>query len=136
MISSLILGKNIGFITAFVADLVFGFTNPFGYLPLYTLSSLSWGFFAGFINQKKYNIYKMSLAVVVSYVFATLSNSFANYMYYGKILALSTLYLRLITLVISTPILIFLTNYIYKSVNSYVRLYNKNMKQKDLNYES
>ncbi len=104
MIGSLLLGPKYGLVAGFLADLAIGFLGKYGYMPLYTISSLSWSFFAGLIKNK-YKALKLLIMTFVSYLIATLGNTLANYIYFGKKAALGTLPLRVISLFIFTPII-------------------------------
>ena len=125
VLASVILGKYNGIIVAIVCDFIFGMLNPYGFLPLYSFAAVSWGFWSGFFCNKKYSLVRLSIGVYISYLCATTTNSIANYVYYGKIVAMSTFFLRILVLVVSTPILIFIIHQIYVRVKNLVYLESK-----------
>lgn len=112
MIGSLLLGPGYGTIAAFLADLAIGFLGKYGYMPLYVFSSLAWGFFAGLIKNK-YSTVKLLLITSISYLTATLANTLANFIYFGKKAAFASLPLRGISLVIFTPIITSVVHVLY-----------------------
>lgn len=117
--SSLYLGPLYGLIVGFVADLGIGFLGPYGYKPLFVLSTLSWAFFPGLIARKNYNFFKMAIAIIVAYLMASFGNTLAMYVHYDKNTAIGSLLIRLPILIGSTPPLIYIDHIIYDRILAY-----------------
>ncbi|NLL69018.1 MAG: ECF transporter S component [Acholeplasmataceae bacterium] len=114
VISSLYLGPWFSLIVGFVADLGIGFLGPYGYKPLFVISSLAWSFIPGLIARKNYNFGKMAIAIIISYLFASLGNTFAIWVHFGKGTAVGSLIVRLVMLISLSPFLIYINHVIYE----------------------
>lgn len=112
IMASIILGPGYGFLVSFVADLAIGFMGPYGYMPLYMISTISWGVISGlFIKRKdKYNLFILLFSVFYSYLIASLGNSFANFIYFGKKTFFATLPIRLFNMLLFTPVITWLSH--------------------------
>lgn len=119
IISSIYLGPLYGFLVGFVADLGIGFLGPFGYKPLFVLSTLSWSVIPGLFIRKKYNLFKMIIAVFVAYVLATAGNTLALIVHYDSNTAISSLIYRIPSMLVLMTPLVTLSHLIYKRILDY-----------------
>lgn len=112
IIASILFGPYLGFVVAFLADLGIGFLGPYGYMPLYAFSTIIWGILPGiFIRDiKKYNFIKLLVVIFYTYLMASIFNSLANYIYWGRKTFLLTLSIRVFNLFLFTPIITLITN--------------------------
>lgn len=118
-IGSMMIGPFYGIFMGIAADLGKGFLGPYGYKPLYMIAAISWSTVPGLIKGKKYDFLKMSFSLFLAYVIATLGNSFANWVYFGKEMLIGTIALRIITLIVSLPILIIINHIIYMRISHF-----------------
>lgn len=133
IIASLYLGPWYGLLIGIAADTAIGFLGPFGYLPLFFLSTMSWAFFPGIIARKNYNFYKMVLAVTVAYIFATLGNTLALGVNISFNVAISSLTVRIPIMLISITPLIYITHLIYSRILDFTE--PDIIKKKEVNIE-
>ena len=120
VIGGFALGPFYGLIIALVADTAYGIVV--GYMPLFTISSLFWGFVPALLIKDDYKLSRLAVIIVVTYLLATISNTFAMYIYFGPKSALATLPLRLISLGINSFILVFLIDSIYQRLKIFLDL--------------
>lgn len=135
IISSLYLGPIYGFLTAIITDIGIGLTNGSGYLIMFLFSKIGWGVFPGLIN-KKYSLIKLSITIILSYIWASSLNSLAIYIHFGKHTAISTFALRITTLLMFSPLLIIITHFLYITISTYGVLKNFNKKDYKLNMQT
>ena len=114
VIGSMMLGPIFGGAMALIADGLGVLMSGYVYLPLFTIAALAWGIIPGLIIRKKYNVVKLSIAVLISYLMASLANSFALYFYYGAGTTFLTLVLRLSLLPLNSVIILMITKDLYK----------------------
>jgi len=113
VLGSIILGPVYGVMMALVGDAIGVVISGYSYLPLYALAAISWGLIPGIINRK-YGFVKLIFSVLLAYLFANLSNTLANYVYFGQVTALATLAIRLLLIVPNSIIIILVTHLLYK----------------------
>lgn len=91
-----------------VTDLIIGFSNPHGYLPLYMFATIFWAIIPQvIINRKKGSFFQIIISVITCYVLATFANSFATNFYFKIPIAISILP-RIISILVFSPILSFI----------------------------
>ncbi len=113
IIGSIILGPVFGGLMALVGDTLGVLMTGDTYLPLFAIAALAWGVIPGLIIGNKYSVAKLSVSVFVSYLVASLANSFALYIYFGINTTLITLGLRLALLPFNAFIIIYITKDLY-----------------------
>lgn len=97
-------GPGYALITGVIYDLLFGFLNSLGYLPIYGFATHFWVLLYSIICFKRISKLTIFLATFFGYLGYTLINTFATWFYFGK-LAFLSLILRLGLTLIFTPIL-------------------------------
>lgn len=97
-------GPGYALITGVIYDLMFGFLNSLGYLPIYGFATYFWVLLYSIICFKRISKLTVFLATLFGYLGYTLINTFATWFYFGKLAFLSLL-LRLGLNLIFTPIL-------------------------------
>ncbi len=113
ILGSIMLGSGYGMMMALVGDALGVVLGGLTYMPLYSLAAVSWGAIPGLISRK-YSLTKVAFAIVLAYIFANLSNTFANYFYWGSTVAMTTLLLRIATIPLNSILLIVVTHILYK----------------------
>ena len=116
IISSLYLGPWYSLLVGFVADLGIGFLGPYGYKPLFVISSLSWAFFPGIIAKKNYNFGKMAISIFIAYIVASLGNTFAMFIHYGREMAVASLFIRIALAITLSPVIFSISHVIYDRI--------------------
>jgi ECF transporter S component (folate family) len=113
VIGSIVLGPIYGVMMALVGDTLGVLMSGYGYLALYALSAVSWGVVPGLIVRKKYHLLKLAIAVLLAYVLASLSNTFANFYYFGQTTAIATLFIRIALIIPNSIVIILMTHFLY-----------------------
>ncbi|HPX71894.1 MAG TPA: ECF transporter S component [Acholeplasmataceae bacterium] len=119
VIASLTLGPFYGLLVGITADLGMGLLGPYDYMPLFGISTIVWAVVPGLIARKNYNFLKMALAVIVSYLLASFSNTLAIIVYFDSKTALASFAVRIPVLVGTSPALIYLDHLIYSRILDY-----------------
>lgn len=116
MLSGFLFGPIVGALTGIAADLIGILINPQGpYFPGFTISSMMWGAIPGLImmffrNSRDYSLFKVMLAVGISYVIISLAlNTLWLSMLYGSAFFI-LLPPRILNVVVSIPIMGFVAN--------------------------
>lgn len=116
------------FLMGITADLIIGFSNPHGYLPLYMFATIFWAIIPqAIINPKKCSFLQIILSVFICYILATFANSFAS-SYYFHIPVTISIIPRIISIIVFAPILSFVLYTTLKT--SKVVTFNEKRKQK------
>ncbi len=97
-------GPAYALITGVIYDLLFGFLNSLGYLPIYGFATYFWVLIYSIICFKRISKLTIFMATFFGYLGYILINTFATWFYFGKLAFLSLL-LRLGLTLIFTPIL-------------------------------
>lgn len=113
ILGSIILGPGYGLAMAVVGDAIGVVISSQVYLPLFVLAPVMWGLIPGLFLHKRYNPFKLAYVVPLTYLLASLSNTFALYIYFGIHTTIALLILRM-TLIPFNSIIIFM---IVKDVN-------------------
>ncbi len=95
ILGSIILGPFYGIGMAVVGDAIGVVISGQIYLPLFVLAPIMWGLIPGLLLHKRYTPFKLSYVVPLSYLFASLSNTLALYIYFGNHAAFALLIPRL-----------------------------------------
>lgn len=137
IIASILFGPYLGFIVGFLADLGIGILGPYGYMPLYGFSTITWAVVPGIFikDYKKYTFLKLLIIIFYTYLMASLFNSFANYIYWGKKTFILTFTVRAFNIFLFTPVLTFLSNNIITSLLPNRKNYVCGIKVNILNYD-
>ncbi len=114
---SILLGPVYGVLMSVIGDAIGVMLSPYGYLPLFVISPIFWGLLPGLIRGKqKANWARLGLAVFITYVFASLANTFAIYYYYGIESATATFYARVGLIPLNTIIMFFIIKELEKKL--------------------
>ena len=97
-------GPGYALISAVIYDLLFGFLNSLGYLPIYGFATYFWVLLYSIVCFKRISKLSILIATFVGYLGYTLINTFATWFYFGKLAYLS-LFLRLGMTLVFTPVL-------------------------------
>ncbi len=122
VLAGLYLGPLYGLVVALVADTTFGLIQ--GYLPLYAISSIAWGVIPSLFKKIRSLGYWV-LIVMLTYVVASLGNTLANYVHFGKQVMLGTLYYRLTLIPLLSPIIAFIVHAVYLRTIHHLTFLNK-----------
>lgn len=115
---SILLGPIYGVLISVVGDAVGVFVSGYGYLPFFVIAPIFWGLVPGLFLHKKIGHYgRLAITIFMTYVLASLGNTFAIYYYFGAASAMSTLYIR-VGLIPFNTILMF---YIMRELNLKLR---------------
>jgi ECF transporter S component (folate family) len=113
ILGSIILGPIYGGLMAIIGDTLGVFIAGVGYLPFFVFAPIAWGVIPGLLLKKHFSTFKLLIAVMISYLFATTSNTFAIFFYFGRMAAYSTLALRLVFAIFNTLIIFNVVKDIY-----------------------
>lgn len=113
ILAGLFLGPKYGFLVALASDTVFGLIK--GYYPWFVFSTIAWATIPVLLRPKGNKIY-WTFVIVLTYLSATLANTFAMRMNFSRNLALANFWLR-VGLIPPFSIIIGVVSYIL-----YVRL--------------
>lgn len=119
VIASLSLGPLYGLLVGIVADLGMGLLGPHNYMPLFGISTIVWAVVPGLIAKGNYNFLKMAIAVLVSYLLASLSNTLAIIVYFDSKTAMASFVTRIPIMLATSPALIYLDHLIYSRIKDY-----------------
>jgi riboflavin transporter len=113
-LGSIVLGPIYGLIMAFVGDFIGVTLSPFAYLPFFVLAPLAWGGLPGLFLHKKYAKDKLALVIVLTYVAATLFNTMAIYIHFGRLAASATMIIRFIFAIFNSTLMYFVIRDLYE----------------------
>ena len=113
IIGSVMLGPIYGVMMALVGDALGVLFAGYAYQPLYALAAVGWGGIPGLFMFRKYSAVKLVFAVLVAYIFASLSNTFANYFYWGQETTMATLAARLLLLPVNSAVIFIISHVLY-----------------------
>ncbi len=120
VLGSIILGPFYGMGIAIISDAFGVLMTGYDYLPLYALAAVFWGFIPGLLNKSKVVKSKLIVSIFLAYLFANLSNTLANYIYFGYGTALATMALRLSLLPFNAVMIYILTYDVYEKLDIYI----------------
>ena len=110
IIGGIILGPVYGLMMGFVSDFIGFQLAPQGdYILLFSISAMAWGFFPGLLLKHKSGLIKITLVLLFTHIFATLSNTGAMFLYGWGDYAMASLPLRLWMLPVNVIILSLVT---------------------------
>lgn len=110
IIGGVVLGPIYGGIMGFISDYVGFMLAPRGsYAILFGLSAIFWGMIPGLLIKYKSNIYMITIALLITHIMATLSNTIALWLMVSEKTALGSLAIRLPMLPLNVIILTFVT---------------------------
>jgi hypothetical protein len=88
-------------------------------MPLFGISTVIWAVIPGLIARRNYDFLKMALAVIVSYLLASLANTLAIIIYFDSKTALASFAVRIPVLIGTSPALIYINHLIYSRIRDY-----------------
>lgn len=109
VLGSIILGPIYGIGIALIADAFGVMMSGYVYLPLYALAAIFWGLIPGLLIRGEVRKPRLIISIFLAYLLANMSNTFANYYYFGFGTALTTLALRLALLPFNAVIIYYVT---------------------------
>ncbi len=95
IIGSIVLGPLYGVIMAIIGDGVGVVVANQGYLPMFVLAPMVWGFVPGLFLHKNYSKVKLAYVIPLTYLFASLSNTLALYIHFDMQTTVALLILRM-----------------------------------------
>jgi riboflavin transporter len=119
VLGSIILGPFYGAIMGFVGDAIGVTLAQQGYLPMFAFAPILWGFIPGLFLNKSYKVEKLAYVLLFTYILASLSNTFAIFIHFGRATALLTIILRMSLIPFNTVIMFFFTKDIYKKLEPF-----------------
>ncbi len=119
VIASITLGPIYGLLVGITADIGMGLLGPYSYMPLFGISTIIWAVVPGLVARRKYDFFKMALAVIVSYLLASLANTLAIIIYFDSKTALASFAVRIPVLIGTSPALIYINHLIYSRIRDY-----------------
>ncbi len=131
VIGSIVLGPTYGVMMALIADALAVLIGPYSYLPIYALAAVSWGLIPSLIVGKNYSLVKMSIGVICAYLLANISNTFANFYYFGSATAMASLLIRMLLIGPFSIVIILLTHTVYQRMSKMYPNYRTLKKQID-----
>ncbi|QWB95835.1 ECF transporter S component [Mycoplasmatota bacterium] len=114
VIGSIVLGPIYGVMMALIGDSLGVMMSGYGYLFLYSLAAVSWGVIPSLIVRNKYHFIKLAVGVFIAYICASLSNTFANFYYFGEVTAYATLFIRLALIIPNSVVIILMVHFLYQ----------------------
>ena len=120
VLGSMILGPFYGMGIGIISDAFGVFMSGYDYLPLYALAAVFWGLIPGLLNRGKVVKSKLIISIFLAYLFANLSNTLANYIYFGYQTALATMAIRLSLLPFNAVMIYMFTYDIYIKLDVYI----------------
>ncbi|MFH0766722.1 MAG: folate family ECF transporter S component [Bacillota bacterium] len=124
IIGSIILGPLYGVIMAFVSDGIGVILANQGYLPMFVLAPIVWGLIPGLLMHKKYSTFKLSYAVPLTYLLASLSNTLALYIHFDMQTTLALLVLRMGLIPFNSIIIYMVIKDVYQKLLPFSERYN------------
>lgn len=106
---SILLGPIYGVLMSVIGDAVGVFLSGYGYLPLFVLAPIFWGLMPGLLMRKQHNDWaRLAVTLFITYVLASVANTFSIYYYFGQGSAMATLYVRIGLIPFNTIIMFFI----------------------------
>jgi len=119
VIGSIVLGPLYGTIMGFVGDAIGVAIASQGYLPMFVIAPMIWGFLPGFLLNKSYKLEKLAIVLFLTYILASISNTFAIFIHFGRATALLTIILRMSLIPFNTVIMFFFIKDIHKKLEPF-----------------
>lgn len=116
IIGSIVLGPLYGVIMAVVGDGVGVILANQGYLPMFVLAPIVWGLVPGLFLHKKYSKTKLAYIIPLTYLLASLSNTFALYIHFDRQTTLALLILRMGLIPFNSVIIYFVVKDVYQKL--------------------
>jgi ECF transporter S component (folate family) len=113
VLGSIILGPAYGIIMSLTSDALGVMISGYGYLISFAIAPLMWGLIPGLLLYKRYSLYRLAYAIPLTYLFASLSNTFAMYIEFGRETTLATLALRTLFIPINSVIIFYVVKDVY-----------------------
>ncbi len=111
---SIILGPLYGIIMSLASDGVGVMISGYGYLISFALAPLIWGLLPGVFLYKRYQPYRLAFVIPLTYLFASLANTLAMYIEFGRETTLATLILRMTFIPINSIIIFYTVKELYQ----------------------
>ncbi|MDI6452902.1 folate family ECF transporter S component [Peloplasma aerotolerans] len=116
ILGSIILGPMYGAIMGFVGDYIGVMLSPYGFLPLYVIGPIIWGFLPGLILHKRYSVIKLAWVVPLTYLFVNLSNTLAGIIHLGFETTIPLVVLRMALIPFNSVIIFILVKDIHRKL--------------------
>lgn len=113
ILGSIILGPVYGMAMAFVGDAIGVVVSNQGYLPMFILAPIVWGILPGLFLHKKYAQSKLAYVIPITYLIASLSNTFAMYIHFGSETTMALLLLRMALIPFNSIVIFFVVKDLY-----------------------
>ncbi len=120
ILSGIFLGPVYGLVVGAVADTVSGLF--LGYLPGFIFSSLAWSVIPALLTKKPKGA-KWLFVILITYLSASLFNTFAIWFHFSKKAAFSLFWIRISLIPIFGSIIAILTNIIYERTEPLLKKY-------------
>lgn len=116
IIGSIILGPIYGVIMAVIGDGVGVMISGYGYLPMFVLAPIVWGGLPGLFLHKNYSKFKLAYLIPLTYLLASLSNTFAMYIHFDRQTTLALLVLRMGLIPFNSVIIYMVTKDVFQKL--------------------
>lgn len=116
ILGGVLLGPGYGALIGLVSDVIGVFAAGGNFLPLFMIRSILWGLIPGILLYKRYNNLKLAWVILVTYLIASLSNTFAMYIHFDSKTSFALLFLRLGLIPFNSVIMFFIIKDVYKKL--------------------
>ena len=119
VIGSIILGPLYGVIMSLTSDALGVMISGYGYLISFALAPIMWGLIPGLFMYKRYTPYRLAYVIPLTYLFASLSNTLAMYIEFGRETTIATLAIRLIFIPLNSVLMFYVIKDVYAKLTPF-----------------
>jgi ECF transporter S component (folate family) len=119
VMGSIILGPHYGVLMSLASDAIGVTIAGQGYLISFALAPVMWGLIPGLFMYKRYSNYRLAYVVPLTYVFASLSNTLAMYIEFGRETTLATLAIRMIFIPLNSVLIFYIVKDMYQKLSPF-----------------
>ncbi|MDX9692088.1 MAG: folate family ECF transporter S component [Acholeplasmataceae bacterium] len=113
IMGSIILGPHYGVLMSLVSDAVGVTIAGQGYLISFAIAPIMWGLIPGLFLYKRYSLYRLAYVIPLTYLFASLSNTLAMFIEFGRETTIATLAIRVIFIPLNSIIMFYVIKDVY-----------------------
>ena len=119
VMGSIILGPVYGIIMSLTSDALGVMISGYGYLISFALAPLMWGLIPGLLLHKRYTPYRLAYTLPLTYLFASMSNTLAMYIEFGRETTLATLAIRLLFIPLNSILMFYVIKDVYMKLTPF-----------------
>jgi ECF transporter S component (folate family) len=119
VMGSIILGPHYGVLMSLASDAIGVTIAAQGYLISFALAPVMWGLIPGLLMYKRYSNYRLAYVIPLTYLFASLSNTLAMYIEFGRETTFATLAIRVLFIPINSVIIFYVIKDIYHKLSPF-----------------